>query len=61
MLIVGRYSGVSYALIHGRIQDIEKLTTILTLLGGFSEQKMSHFDLFRKPPFSEQVEHLSLP
>src|SRR3546814_7527166 len=51
MLIIGRYSGVSYALIHGRIQDIEKLTPILTLVGGFHEEKVRHFYLFRKPPF----------
>lgn len=51
VLIIGRYAGVSYALIHGRIQDIENLTPILTLVGGFHEHKVRQFDLFRKPRF----------
>lgn len=53
MLIISRYAGVSYALIHGRNRDIEKLTTILTLLGDIHEQKALRFVLFKKPPFSE--------
>jgi len=55
VLIIGRYSGVAYALIHGRIQDIENLTPILTLMGGFHECEVRHFDLFRKLPFDGHI------
>lgn len=60
VLIISRYAGVSYALIHGRVQDIENLTPILTLICGFHEHKVRHFDLFRKPPFYEQRPGLDL-
>ncbi|KXJ63867.1 hypothetical protein AXY46_23755 [Achromobacter xylosoxidans] len=43
VLIIGRYAGVAYALIHGRIQDIENLTAILTLIGGFHGHKCATF------------------
>jgi len=43
VLIIGRYAGVSHALIHGRIQDIDNLTTISTLMGGFHDGKLRHF------------------
>ncbi len=55
MPIISRYAGVSYALIHRHIQDIENLTSILTLILGFHEDKVRHFDLFRKSPFSEHL------
>lgn len=41
-------------LIHGRTRDIETLTPDDGLGGG----KACHFDLFRKPPFSEHRYHM---
>jgi len=42
-------------LIHGRTRDIETLTPILTPDDGLGGGKACHFELSRKPPFSEHI------
>lgn len=53
VLVIGRYASVPHPLIHGRNQYIEKLTDILTLNNGNSDQQTYLCKVFIKPPFSE--------